>query len=369
MKRYRRQERRDAHPMRYAVPDAMGRTGIAALALATALAGGQADIIHNKHVQAESNVSITVIAGALKAENNTRAILVLGGYGYRDADFLTEKIGPALQSEFDGLLWSGDYNDASLDARAIAHAATVRAVEQGVDELVLVGHSIGGVTSSQVAEVLTQEGVIKVTVLAPMAMPYGYEGLQPWRQDQLNYTGLLALSPDLVYSTPFQLATETVTRYESFTGENLSSIKFAETVAHVWDQVMSRDLPGTWLASDQMFTLQNNRLDETLASIADAPSTSVKPLILDIVPSGFDDTVNTEYSSERLQGAAEKAGLRYIKVEVEGLEHQRPWRAAEQLERALVDKTPEIADALYRNRLEHGLENMQVLTRLPVWRS
>lgn len=362
LKWYEKQEKQEAHPWRQRTKKIAGKTAL--LAAGVAVMAGNADIVHNKEIQAESTVTISVRGEALDIDNNDQSIVMLSGYGSLNANYITDKLGSSIQPVIDGQLWSVDYANATLDATVIANEIIDTAEQSGVDTVTLVGHSIGGITALQVADVLTEQPAVRVQAIIPISTPDGYEGLQPSRQDQLNLTWLLDVFPDLIYSTPFRIGTEIVFRYDQYNSGNLTEriVNLFQTSQDVSSKVINRELPGNWLINDQFLALQNAKLDQRLESIGDAASNILDPVIIYIGTDGHDETVNEKTSSENISEYSQLAGLQYLHLAVPDLTHNTPWQSAEEINQTLMASSPVIQQLLGQNLRNYSINNLWIVT-------
>lgn len=132
----------------------LGTTALgAALSATIVTAQYSADVLATKEYLKEAKPVIEVVSQPNSPTDGHRMIMGIGGFGTTDARNAME----ALPYETIGLETSLAYDQRGIDTTAIKDSLKEFALEHDIDEIVLSGHSMGGIITLEIASLLYED--------------------------------------------------------------------------------------------------------------------------------------------------------------------------------------------------------------------
>ncbi len=291
---------------------------VAALALTTALNGYMADVHQNQAEERPVEVSLKSILNT----NSDSSIYFADGLYSLDADFLTSKIGPAIDQVVDSTLKSISVGDAPPGSDEIADVVIEDVEEEATPRVSLFGYSVGGVEITESAPKIIAESEATIDFIFLAHTPAGIDSLRPEKQFLINsLTQILSFTPWSESSDYVQKGVAFLFQANNYMPDgDLLNIDF-EAIPKSWEnadrEVTANERPGISTLEYQVKLAKSNISDD-IRNIAEACIKAGKamPTIVYLFNKN-DDTVDNEKALKTIQAAAEKYGIPIKVVEVD----------------------------------------------------
>ncbi|WP_225729434.1 MULTISPECIES: alpha/beta hydrolase family protein [unclassified Nocardia] len=279
---------------------------VAALMLAVLIVVGYywtADVNPERERLARTRPSIIAVNTPADPKNWDTVVVDMVGLGNLDATSTAAAL-PALDRI--GMVWAIRYDNQGIDTKVIADLI-VRAAEQAaLKNIVLVGHSMGGVIALEVAKHIRNESDRRLVGVMLDCTPVDLNAVRPESrsagEDLVRWAGWL---PGARESRLLRILAETYARRDRFlhvSPEGLPDIGFRELrdveVEILRDKILSRDVASNGLIEAQFAAIVAGGAADDLRSLARPLDGKPRPAIIFIRPRDPDRdmVVDDEYS-------------------------------------------------------------------------
>ncbi|MCC3333280.1 alpha/beta fold hydrolase [Nocardia abscessus] len=251
---------------------------------------------------ARTEPAILPVAPPVDPQNWDTVVVDLVGLGGLDASDTAAAL-PALRRM--GMVWAIRYDNQGLDTKVIADLVVRAAELSGLRNVVLVGHSMGGVIALEVAEHIHRESDRRLVGVILDCTPVDLNAVRPESrgrgEDMLRWMGWL---PGARESRTLRLAVETYARRDQFLdrGDGLPGIRLGKLGAVLGqvmrEKIVSRDAASNGLIESQFTAIVAGGATDDLRTLAEPVAGKPPPAIVLIRPrdASADRVVDVEYS-------------------------------------------------------------------------
>ncbi|MFD8250145.1 alpha/beta fold hydrolase [Nocardia sp. NPDC059691] len=251
---------------------------------------------------ARTEPAILPVAPPVDPQNWDTVVVDLVGLGGLDASDTAAAL-PALRRM--GMVWAIRYDNQGIDTKVIADLVVRAAELSGLRNIVLVGHSMGGVIALEVAEHIHRDSDRRLVGVILDCTPVDLNAVRPESrgrgEDMLRWMGWL---PGARESRMLRLAVETYARRDRFVdrGDGLPGIRFrqlGQVLAEVMrEKIVSRDAASNGLIESQFTAIVAGGATDDLRALAQPVADKPRPAIVFIRPrdASADRVVDVEYS-------------------------------------------------------------------------
>ncbi|MEU6190617.1 alpha/beta hydrolase [Nocardia sp. NPDC047038] len=251
---------------------------------------------------ARTEPAILPVAPPVDPQNWDTVVVDLVGLGGLDASDTAAAL-PALRRM--GMVWAIRYDNQGIDTKVIADLVVRAAELSGLRNIVLVGHSMGGVIALEVAEHIHRDSDRRLVGVILDCTPVDLNAVRPESrgrgEDMLRWMGWL---PGARESRMLRLAVETYARRDRFVdrGDGLPGIRFGQlgqVLAEVMrEKIVSRDAASNGLIESQFTAIVAGGAMDDLRALAQPVADKPRPAIVFIRPrdASADRVVDVEYS-------------------------------------------------------------------------
>ncbi|MGW4091153.1 alpha/beta fold hydrolase [Nocardia sp. NPDC004750] len=251
---------------------------------------------------ARTEPAILPVAPPVDPQNWDTVVVDLVGLGGLDASDTAAAL-PALRRM--GMVWAIRYDNQGIDTKVIADLVVRAAELSGLRNVVLVGHSMGGVIALEVAEHIHRDSDRRLVGVILDCTPVDLDAVRPESrgrgEDMLRWMGWL---PGARESRMLRLVVETYARRDRFVyrGDGLPGIRFGQlgqVLAEVMrEKIVSRDAASNGLIESQFTAIVAGGATDDLRALAQPVADKPRPAIVFIRPrdASADRVVDVEYS-------------------------------------------------------------------------
>ncbi|MBF6195607.1 alpha/beta hydrolase [Nocardia implantans] len=251
---------------------------------------------------ARTEPAILPVAPPVDPQNWDTVVVDLVGLGGLDAGDTAAAL-PALRRM--GMVWAIRYDNQGIDTKVIADLVVRAAELSGLRNIVLVGHSMGGVIALEVAEHIHRDSDRRLVGVILDCTPVDLNAVRPESrgrgEDMLRWMGWL---PGARESRMLRLAVETYARRDRFVdrGHGLPGVRLGElgeVLAEVMrEKIVSRDAASNGLIESQFTAIVAGGATDDLRTLAQPVADKPRPAIVFIRPrdANADRVVDVEYS-------------------------------------------------------------------------
>ncbi|MGV9723953.1 alpha/beta fold hydrolase [Nocardia beijingensis] len=251
---------------------------------------------------ARTEPAILPVAPPVDSQNWDTVVVDLVGLGGLDASDTAAAL-PALRRM--GMVWAIRYDNQGIDTKVIADLVVRAAELSGLRNIVLVGHSMGGVIALEVAEHIHRDSDRRLAGVILDCTPVDLNAVRPESrgrgEDMLRWMGWL---PGARESRMLRLAVETYARRDRFVdrGHGPPGIrlgKLGEVLAEVMrEKIVSHDAASNGLIESQFTAIVAGGATDDLRTLAQPVADKPRPAIVFIRPrdANADRVVDVEYS-------------------------------------------------------------------------
>ncbi|MGK8508479.1 alpha/beta fold hydrolase [Nocardia asiatica] len=255
---------------------------------------------------ARTEPAIRPVAPPLDQRNWDTVVVDLVGLGGLDATDTATAL-PALRGM--GMVWAIRYDNRGLDTKVIADLVVRAAELSGLRNIVLVGHSMGGVIALEVAEHIHRDSDRRLVGVILDCTPVDLNAVRPESrgrgEDMLRWMGWL---PGARESRALRLAVETYARRDQFLdrGARLPGVRFGKLGAVLGqvmrEKIVSRDAASNGLIESQFTAIVAGGAADDLRTLAHPAAGKPRPAIVFIRPrdANADRVVDVEHSHQVL---------------------------------------------------------------------
>ncbi|NEW29812.1 alpha/beta fold hydrolase [Nocardia cyriacigeorgica] len=233
------------------------------------------------------------------------AVVDMVGLGGLNASDTAEAL-PALATM--GVVWAIRYDNRGIDTKVIADLIIRAAVMSGIRNIVLTGHSMGGVIALEVGQHIHTGSELRLVAVLLDCTPLDLDAVRPDKrgrgQDMVRWMGWL---PGARESRTLRLTVETYARRERFVDrEGVPGIRVAElgdVVAEVLrDKIFNPDAASNGLIESQFLAIVAGGSADNLRALSEPADGKPRPAIVFIRPHDAhrDDVVDVERTHQVL---------------------------------------------------------------------
>ncbi|WP_278266011.1 alpha/beta hydrolase [Nocardia sp. AG03] len=261
------------------------------------------DVAPERERLAHTTPALLPVAPPLREEGWDTAVIDLVGLGGLNAAPTAAAL-PSLRNL--GVVWGVRYDNAGIDTKVIADMIVGATQRAGVRDIVLVGHSMGGVIALEVARHIHLGSDRRLVSVVLDCTPVDLDAVRPQSRgrgaDLVRFMGWL---PGARESRLLRMAVETTARQDRFLRRDrgaLPSVDVGElrgAVAEVLrDKIFSRDAASNGLIEAQFLAIVAGGAAGDLRALAREYPDKQRPAIVFIRPrdGDRDQVVDVEYS-------------------------------------------------------------------------
>ncbi|OZG29681.1 alpha/beta hydrolase [Williamsia sp. 1138] len=243
-----------------------------------------------------------------------------------------------------GQVWAVQYDNSGLDTAVISRIIAQHALREGVDRIVLAGHSMGGIIALEVAEHIAEDTDLELKAVILDCTPINLHAVRAQSrdagEDMLRWMGWL---PGARESRSLRLLVETVARKDRYLFPSSGHNRFVDLgeLTHVVDEVMHKKILSKNTASNGLIESQFRAIVasgaqddlETLTSGDNSPAfVFLRPTFGDADP-----VVDVDYSQRALFEHTGGPDGRLLVVRMPGTGHANPGQQPVLYNRAIED--------------------------------
>ncbi|MFE3195360.1 alpha/beta fold hydrolase [Nocardia sp. NPDC059240] len=262
-----------------------------------------ADVLPEQDRLARTEPAVLPIAGPSDPQAGDTAVFDLVGLGVLDASDTARAL-PSLRKL--GSVWAVRYDQTGIDTKVIADLIVKVTDAAKVSNVVLAGHSMGGVIALEIAKHLHTGSTKRVQAVILDCTPVDLDAVRPEARDQgeemLRWMGWV---PGARESRLLRLVVETYARHDRFVGGRyvIRGAEFRSALKDVLrDKILNTDAASNGLIEAQFKAIVAGGAVDDLKALAKPAAGKPRPAIVFIRPHNpFDDpTVDVAYSHKVL---------------------------------------------------------------------
>ncbi|MEV6322077.1 alpha/beta hydrolase [Nocardia sp. NPDC051787] len=264
------------------------------------------DVVPEQARLARTDPAVLPVAPPMDPDNWDTVVVDLVGLGGLDASDTAAAL-PSLRRM--GMVWAIRYDNRGIDTKVIADLIVRAAELSGLKNVVLVGHSMGGVIALEVAEHIHRDSDRRLVGVILDCTPMDLNAVRPESrgrgEDMQRWMRWL---PGARESRILRLAVETYARRDRFLerGGELPGIRFGELgevlTEVLREKIVSRDAASNGLIESQFTAIVAGGATDNLRALAEPAAQKPRPAIVFLRPRdpGRDRVVDVEYSHQVL---------------------------------------------------------------------
>ncbi len=302
------------------------------------------DVSPQRERLAQTNPDVYQIYDPTSRINRDAAVVDLVGLGNLDAGDTARAL-PSLAEI--GRVWAVRYDNEGIDTKVISNIIADRAEREGVDDVVLVGHSMGGVIALEVAQHLYQDTSMNVLGVVLDCTPINLHAVRAQErdhgEDMLRWIGWV---PGARESRTVRLLVELAAREERFIDRSthliprvrLGELKDA-TAEVLRDKIFSTDSASNGLIESQFKTVVASGASDNLQALTQERNGKPRPAIVFLRPrnSWQDRVVDVDYSQKILIDQSGGVGGSLLVIRMHDTGHANPIQRPDQYNAAILD--------------------------------
>ncbi|MRH90024.1 alpha/beta fold hydrolase [Nocardia sp. SYP-A9097] len=258
------------------------------------------DVMPERTRLARTEPAVTSIAGPAGPQAADTAVFDLVGLGVLDAGDTARAL-PALSRL--GSVWAVRYDNAGIDTKVIADLIVKVTEAAKAPNVILTGHSMGGVIALEIAKHLHTGSDRRVLAVILDCTPVDLHAVRREARDQgeemMRWTGWI---PGARESRLLRFTVEMYARHESFMGGGrygFRADRLREAANNVWhDKILSTDTASNGLIEAQFKAIVAGGAIDDLQALAKPVNGKPRPAIVFIRPHDAyrDPIVDVDYS-------------------------------------------------------------------------
>ncbi len=302
------------------------------------------DVSPQRERLAQTNPYVYQIFDPISLVNRDAAVVDLVGLGNLDAGDTARAL-PSLAEI--GRVWAVRYDNEGIDTKVISNIIADRADREGVENVLLVGHSMGGVIALEVAQHLYQDTSKNVLGVVLDCTPINLHAVRAQErdhgEDMLRWIGWV---PGARESRTIRLLVELAAREERFIDRRANLIprvrigELKDATADVLrDKIFSTDSASNGLIESQFKTIVASGAIDNLKALTHERNGKPRPAIIFLRPrnSWEDDVVDVDYSQRILIDQSGGVGGSLLVIRMRDTGHADPIQRPEQYNAAILD--------------------------------
>ncbi|WP_241383600.1 alpha/beta fold hydrolase [Rhodococcus sp. CH91] len=332
---------------------ALARTALAALPLLTLFTQYWAwDVAPVRERLALTQPQIHPIYDAASRADRDTAVVDLVGLGNLDATDTAAAL-PALREL--GQVWAVEYDNSGLDTAVVSRLIQEQAAWSGIENIVLTGHSMGGIVALEVAQHLYQDTSLEVTGVILDCTPLDLHAVRADARDTgeelLRWIGWL---PGARESRTLRVLVEVAARKDRFVVPSdrwyrrIDSDELRKAGSEVLhDKIFSTNAASNGLIESQFRAIVASGAADNLNALSEERDDKIRPAMVFLRPRNplADNVVDVEYSRRILVERSGGADGTLLVSKLDRTGHANPIQAAESYNRAIIDRVVPFVDA------------------------
>lgn len=289
---------------------------------------------------------------AAARENRDTAVVDLVGLGNLDATDTATSL-PALREL--GQVWAVEYDNGGIDTQVISRLIDEQATWSGVENIVLTGHSMGGIIALEVAQHLYQDTPLEVTGVVLDCTPIDLHAVRAdardTGEDLLRWIGWL---PGARESRSMRMLVEVIARQDRFVVPSdrwyrrIDTEELHDAVVEVLhDKILSTDTASNGLIESQFRAIVASGAIDNLKALAADRDDKIRPAIMFLRPrQPFADTVvDVDYSQRILVDRSGGPDGTLLVSKLDRTGHANPIQASEAYNDAILKRVLPFIDS------------------------
>ncbi|MBM7458873.1 alpha/beta fold hydrolase [Rhodococcus coprophilus] len=262
------------------------------------------------------------------------AVVDLVGLGNLDATATAESL--SALSEI-GQVWAVEYDNRGLDTAVVSDLILERAGWSGVENIVLVGHSMGGIIALEVAQHLYEETPLEVTGVVLDCTPVDLHAVRAESrnagEEMLRWAGWI---PGARESRIMRMSVEIAARQERFVVPSdrwylrIDTAELRGVIEEVLrDKILSDDAPSNGMIESQFRAIVASGAVDNLQALADERDDKARPAMVFLRPryAPADPVVDVEYTQQILVDQSGGPDGTLLVSKLDGIGHANPIEA------------------------------------------
>ncbi|WP_213574474.1 alpha/beta hydrolase [Rhodococcus sp. USK13] len=297
------------------------------------IVGGQywvQDVHPERERLAQTVPAVHDVYEAKNPADQKTAVVDMVGLGNVDATDTARSLGAYTEL---GQVWAVEYDNSGIDTKVISDLIVDHAAATGTDNIILSGHSMGGVVALEVAQHIYEDSdtVLSGVVLdcTPVDLHAVRGDARDAGEDMLRWIGWL---PGARESRSLRVLVETAARKDRFLDSNswyprvdLSAFgSVVEEVLH--DKVFSDDAASNGLIESQFTVIVASGAIDNLKSLAVERDGKPLPAVVFVRPRDgrFDPVVDVDYTQRILVEQSGGVDGTLLVAKLDGIGHANP---------------------------------------------
>ncbi|MEV6773109.1 alpha/beta hydrolase [Nocardia sp. NPDC051030] len=299
------------------------------------------DVLPERARLARTEPAVLSIAGPSEPQAADTAVFDLVGLGVLDASDTARSL-PALTRL--GSVWAVRYDNTGIDTKVIADLIVKVTAAAHARNVVLVGHSMGGVIALEIANHLHTESDRKVLGVILDCTPVDLHAVRSESRDQgEDMQRWMGWIPGARESRLLRFTVETYARHERFTGGRygIRGAEFREVLLQVLrDKILNQDTASNGLIEAQFKAIVSGGAIDDLRALAKPALGKPRPAIVFIRPheAWRDPIVDVDYSHRVLIEQVGGVGGTLLVVTTRNTQHANPIQRPQEYNTVITDQ-------------------------------
>jgi pimeloyl-ACP methyl ester carboxylesterase len=242
-----------------------------------------------------------------------------------------------------GPVWAIQYDNQGIDTQVIANLIEKKAEEESIEQLNLVGHSMGGIVALEVGAHIKEKTDIDVVSVVLDSTPINLDAVRPdERTKGQEMTRWISRIPGARESRIIRTIVEVGARRERFMQDNLKTDidthEFKQVVEEVLqDKIYTDDVASSGLIESQFAVITDSAAIDSLRSLAEQKKDEVSPVIVFMRPRrAVDDAVvDVALTNSKLHAESKRNDSEFAIVVMDETSHANPNQRPDQYRAAI----------------------------------
>ncbi|WP_072801714.1 alpha/beta fold hydrolase [Rhodococcoides yunnanense] len=313
------------------------------------------DVAPEQRRLAATTPRVDQIYDARSAEGNNTAVVDMVGLGNVDASPTAFSL-PAFDRI--GNVWALRYDNRGIDTRVISEIVADRASAAGVENIVLVGHSMGGVVALEVAQHIYEDTDRRVSGVVLDSTPLDLHAVRSEGRDAgANLLRWIGWLPGARESRSLRTVVEMAARSDRFVDTHSTwypGIEWSNAVDAfdevLRDKILNRSAASNGFIESQFKTIVASGALDNLDALTAPTRGKPLPAIILMRPTvgGADGVVDIDYSQSILLDRVGGASGQLRVVRMDGTGHANPRQEPERYNEAITARVlPFLASRIF----------------------
>lgn len=288
------------------------------------------DVMPQREKMSQTMPAIHEVYKPSNPENDDFATVQIVGLSVLDAQNTARTEKPYEEL---GAVWAIEYDNSGIDTGVIADLIVEKAEKDGVENLNLVGHSMGGIVALEVGALIKKNTDIDIQSVVLDCTPLDLEAVRPeYRSKGEEMTQLISWIPGARYSRTLRTVVEIGARKERFWDDTtvppkFDREKFIEVLQEVYkDKIANDNYASNGLVESQFAIIIDSAAMSSLKTLANKNNGEISSTIIFMRPliETDDEIVDIAYSQQLLENESDKNNSDLKIVTMENTQHANP---------------------------------------------